>query len=162
MGLGLIASAATIPKLISLGRLTSLRDITWIIANFAMWTVTEMYCGIIAASIPTLRSLFESGLRKCGVVTVGRAQHLPENGSIVNTARNTSSTQSRTCNEIDTLEPGCQQVSFSKQGLDTDTLHYSRSQKSSRDLEKGIAAFPEHENEKDWLVVAKTDARGSV
>jgi hypothetical protein len=153
MGLGLLASAATIPKLIGLHQLSSLSDVTWILANFSMWTVVEIYYGIIAASIPALRSLFETGFQKVRVASIRRSQIVDPHGTIASMrSENMMSTKS----EIPAQ--GSQAISSLEQRSDSDALGYSGSQKSSRDLEKGLS-FAEYESEKDWLVKRNSSAR---
>jgi hypothetical protein len=58
MGLGLLASAAIIPKMIQQQNLTTEYDLTWKTAELVMWTNIEPCLGIIAISIPALRRLF--------------------------------------------------------------------------------------------------------
>jgi hypothetical protein len=57
MGLGLLASAAIIPKFIQLQHFTTEYDITWEVAELVMWSNIEPCLGIIAISIPALRKL---------------------------------------------------------------------------------------------------------
>jgi hypothetical protein len=66
MGLGLLASMATIPKYINFTSPEQSSNYPWIAAKFFFWIGFEIYVGVIAASIPALRSVMESFLKKLG------------------------------------------------------------------------------------------------
>jgi hypothetical protein len=66
MALGLLCSVAIIPKLISLRKISSSPDFSYNAKDLLTWACIEFYVGIIAASIPVLRSCFEAGLRRLG------------------------------------------------------------------------------------------------
>jgi hypothetical protein len=59
MCLGILATCAVIPKYISIYRLSLNEDLTWQVADVDMWSMLELSLGIITASVPTLKSLFE-------------------------------------------------------------------------------------------------------
>jgi rhodopsin domain-containing protein len=73
MALGLFCTTATIPKLLSMGQYASNPDYSWFGADLLMWSMIEVYIGIIAACIPTLRRLFESILRNYGLLSSHRS-----------------------------------------------------------------------------------------
>ena len=67
MGLGLLCTAATIPKLIVLKNFYPNNDFTWTVTDVAFWSVLEVFIGISAICITTLRSRFESAFRAFGI-----------------------------------------------------------------------------------------------
>jgi hypothetical protein len=71
MALGLLCSAAVIPKLISLRAFGSNPDFTYNSQGVVVWSALEMYLGIIAVCIPVLRNHFEAGLRRLGFSVTG-------------------------------------------------------------------------------------------
>ena len=90
MGMGIIASAAAIPKMINVQYYADLIDITWNAADLIMWIVLEAFLGIIAASLPALKNAFQSGLRKSGIINCSNRGERKWN----NNARPTSMEQS--------------------------------------------------------------------
>jgi hypothetical protein len=64
MGLGLLASAAIVPKFIQLQYFTTEYDITWRAAELVMWSNIEPCLGIIAISIPALRKLLVNNFNR--------------------------------------------------------------------------------------------------
>ena len=72
MGLGLIATAAAIVRMILIRRYINTRDPLWEILDIGIWAWMEEYLGIIAACVPTLRAPFENMLRKWGVLSTRR------------------------------------------------------------------------------------------
>jgi rhodopsin domain-containing protein len=67
MGLGLLCACAVIPKIFSLRKLNKSPDNTWVEIDLVLWSLLETYIGIITACLPTLKSLFETMLRKMGM-----------------------------------------------------------------------------------------------
>jgi hypothetical protein len=67
MGLGILCTAASIPKFISYSVFASGGDTTKNATGVVVWSQIELYVGIIAACIPMLRAFFESALRRIGV-----------------------------------------------------------------------------------------------
>ena len=72
MGLGIVCSAAVIPKFASLHRFKSNEDSSWKEAELILWSVIEAFLGIIAASIPALKSVLEARLAKARLLRAGK------------------------------------------------------------------------------------------
>jgi hypothetical protein len=70
MGLGLLCAAAIIPKIVQL-RQNGIKgsDYTYTETGIYMWSVLEVYWGIIAACVPVLKSVFEDTLKKLGMLS---------------------------------------------------------------------------------------------
>lgn len=68
MALGLLATAATLPKLVGVVKFGFKVDLTYRSSDALLWSTLEVNIGIIAACVPTLRRPFESALRRCGWV----------------------------------------------------------------------------------------------
>jgi len=66
MGLGLMASAAAVPKIVNIARYREVVDLPWQTMDLVMWIELEVYIGIIAASLPALKSTFDQFLRRLG------------------------------------------------------------------------------------------------
>lgn len=66
MALGLLATAATLPKLVSVAKFGFKGDLTYRASDALLWSSLEVNLGIIAACVPTLRAPFETALRRCG------------------------------------------------------------------------------------------------
>jgi len=60
MGLGLVASAGGIMKLVRITAWATTKDPTWDLTPLLMWAHFEENVAIMAASIPCLKSLFQS------------------------------------------------------------------------------------------------------
>jgi hypothetical protein len=60
MGLGLVASAGGIIKLVRITEWATTKDPTWDLAPLLLWAYFEENTAIMAASIPCLKSLFQS------------------------------------------------------------------------------------------------------
>jgi hypothetical protein len=58
--LGILATCAVIPKYTSIGRLEFQSDFSWNSALTNMWSMLELSLGIVSASVPTLKSVFQS------------------------------------------------------------------------------------------------------
>jgi len=70
MGLGLLCSAAIIPKLFKLGGLSKDMDFTWSIVDLFTWATLECCIGVIVACLPTLKNMFENFLVRTGLLTI--------------------------------------------------------------------------------------------
>ncbi|KAJ6035865.1 hypothetical protein N7540_000144 [Penicillium herquei] len=57
MGLGIFAMIASIVKTVELRAITSQADLTYAMANLAIWWTLEAYFVLIATSIPTLKPI---------------------------------------------------------------------------------------------------------
>lgn len=69
MSLGLVCTAATVPKLISLNRYgIEESDVSWVLADVFVWTTIEMWLAIIVACMPPMRNAFERLLMRLGMV----------------------------------------------------------------------------------------------
>jgi hypothetical protein len=68
MALGFFAAAAIIPKIIKTKKYGFLSDATFLSSDILLWTLLEVYIGVIAACIPTLRRPLESALRGMGLL----------------------------------------------------------------------------------------------
>jgi hypothetical protein len=66
MALGFLATAATIPKLLSVKQHGFKGDATYFSSDILLWSLLEVNLGIIAACVPTLRGPFESALKRWG------------------------------------------------------------------------------------------------
>jgi len=66
MGLGFFCTAAVIPKFMSMQGFKTTTDVTWYTADLVMWTMIEVYIGIIATSIPALKKPVEKKLKDWG------------------------------------------------------------------------------------------------
>ncbi|GAB1312629.1 hypothetical protein MFIFM68171_02839 [Madurella fahalii] len=60
MGLGVFAMIASIVKTVGLKALTETEDLTYAMANLAIWWTLEAYLVLIAASVPTLKPIFKT------------------------------------------------------------------------------------------------------
>jgi hypothetical protein len=69
MGLGLLCAAAGIPKLISLQQYGVNRDFTWWAKDITMWSDIEVFTGIVAACLPSLKSVLEETMRRFGLLS---------------------------------------------------------------------------------------------
>ncbi|KAF1813795.1 hypothetical protein P152DRAFT_292173 [Eremomyces bilateralis CBS 781.70] len=69
MSLGLLCTIAGTRKLIYVKEFQKLneKDTTWSSVEMRVWAFAESYVGIMAACIPCLRAMFESGLKKIGI-----------------------------------------------------------------------------------------------
>jgi hypothetical protein len=74
MGLGLIASVASILKAVKSDTLRQSRDNTWDSVPFVIWGFVEEHLAIIAACVPCLKALFERLLRRVGVTVTYKSQ----------------------------------------------------------------------------------------
>jgi hypothetical protein len=68
MALGFLATFATIPKIIRASTYGFRTDPTYLSSDVLLWSLVEVHVGIIAACVPTLRSVFEAGLRSVGLL----------------------------------------------------------------------------------------------
>ncbi|KAF1817227.1 hypothetical protein P152DRAFT_426905 [Eremomyces bilateralis CBS 781.70] len=76
MALGLLCSAAIVPKLITLQHYGMSLDFTWFSAELLTWSMVELLLGITTTCMPTLKSVGEKYMRKLGLLaTKGGAQH---------------------------------------------------------------------------------------
>jgi hypothetical protein len=66
MGLGLVASIASVLKLVNSTTLKQSRDNTWDSVPLVIWGFLEEHLAIIAACTPCLKALFERLLRRVG------------------------------------------------------------------------------------------------
>jgi hypothetical protein len=73
MSLGLVASAASVLRLVYTSKFVSLNDPLYDIDVPAIWGIIEEFLGIIAACVPFLRVPFERLLGKVGLLTHGNA-----------------------------------------------------------------------------------------
>ncbi|KAK2831911.1 hypothetical protein FQN49_007042, partial [Arthroderma sp. PD_2] len=84
MGLGIFAMIASIIKTVQLRAITAKADITYAMAQLAIWWTLEAYLVIIATSIPTLRPIItpnrSSGNRR-RVSSIKRSNIIPSNHS---------------------------------------------------------------------------------
>jgi hypothetical protein len=69
MCFGLFGSMAIVPKIKSISTWGGRTDYTWGMVDYYLWTKLELFIGIIAVSIPALRSVFESILKKLGIIS---------------------------------------------------------------------------------------------
>jgi hypothetical protein len=78
MGLGLVCTAAVVPKMIYAHEIRFLDrrkswvadDVSWIISGVVLWTTIEMWLVFIVACLPPMKNKFESFLKSVGLVTV--------------------------------------------------------------------------------------------
>jgi len=77
MGLGVLASAAAILKLVLSKAFAGAvrKDFLWYVADYVLLAWLEVYFSIIAASTPPLKSMFERVLRRCGFISRERSSH---------------------------------------------------------------------------------------
>jgi hypothetical protein len=91
MGLGIVASIASIMKAVNSTMLLHSEDQTWDSVPLVIWSFVEEHLAIIAASIPCLKALFERVLRRVGITITYKSQaHRSYNMSTRN--RNTKQT----------------------------------------------------------------------
>jgi hypothetical protein len=64
MALGFLATAATIPKILSVKQHGFKGDATYLSSDILLWSLLEVNLGIIAACVPTLRGPFKSALKR--------------------------------------------------------------------------------------------------
>jgi hypothetical protein len=69
MALGFLATAATIPKIISVKYYGFKGDATFHTSDVLLWSLLEVNLGIIAACVPTLRGPFETALKQWGLIS---------------------------------------------------------------------------------------------
>jgi hypothetical protein len=69
MGMGLLASAATVVRLTLIKNYGVGGDFSWDNSDMAMWAHLECDIGIAAACIPCLKSPFEKVLRRVGLLS---------------------------------------------------------------------------------------------
>ncbi|KAF1816124.1 hypothetical protein P152DRAFT_454362 [Eremomyces bilateralis CBS 781.70] len=82
MGLGLIASAASLVKILRTNIMATSQDPIWDLPDLALWAWIELYLGIMAACIPCLKAPFEKLLKKTGLLTTGdRSQQSTRTGN---------------------------------------------------------------------------------
>ena len=74
MGLGLIASIASIFKVVNSPVLKQSFDNTWDSVPLVIWGFVEEHLAIIAACIPCLKALFERLLRRAGLTISYKSQ----------------------------------------------------------------------------------------
>lgn len=90
MGLGLVASIASIFKAVNSSVLKGSQDGTWDSAPLVVWGFVEEHLAIIAACIPCLKALFERLLRRAGFAISYKSQAHSFNVSMQDhTTRNT-------------------------------------------------------------------------
>jgi hypothetical protein len=112
MGICLAASLIDIPKFITLKSWSPTMDLTWDTTTFIMWTILEVYVVIISISIsvPSLKSYFESGLRKLGLLSTKAASGSDLDGALA----------SRTAGRKPSLYPGTSNHGSNALTVDTD------------------------------------------
>lgn len=68
MGLGLLCTVAAAIKMVKLVNFTtfSQADLTWNAVDLILWGMIECYLGIIAASLPVMKSMIEGFLKRVG------------------------------------------------------------------------------------------------
>ena len=71
MGLGVFAAIATGVKMTLVAPFGNRGDRLWDSIDIVTWSCVEAYMGIIAASVPCLKSPFEAVLRRVGVIKSG-------------------------------------------------------------------------------------------
>lgn len=77
MGMGLLCAISVIPKLISIRRFSvTAVDFTYDVGSVTLWAQVEIFTGVIAASIPGLKSLFERILHRGGFLTSASARSI--------------------------------------------------------------------------------------
>ncbi|KAK0717275.1 hypothetical protein B0T26DRAFT_829054 [Lasiosphaeria miniovina] len=81
MGLGLMASAASIYKTFKAKDYGVTGDTLMDTVQITLWSITEAQLAIIAACIPTLKQLFERMLRRVGVLPSTRRSGAGDSGS---------------------------------------------------------------------------------
>jgi len=74
MGLGLVASIASVFKAVNSTILRRSRDNTWDSVPLVIWSFVEEHVAIIAACIPCLKALFERLLRRLGFTLTYKSQ----------------------------------------------------------------------------------------
>ena len=89
MGLGLIASIASILKAVNSPILKQSFDNTWDSVPLVIWGFVEEHLAIIAACIPCLKALFERLLRRAGLTISYKSQPRSFNSSQNHTKRST-------------------------------------------------------------------------
>ncbi|KAF2997148.1 hypothetical protein E8E13_005225 [Curvularia kusanoi] len=73
--LGLVATMCSIFKTVELSALTKTKDPTWDSVNLTIWAATELSVGILIASLPPLRKVFDKFFRQILPSTfVGRSR----------------------------------------------------------------------------------------
>jgi hypothetical protein len=80
MGLGLLATCAIIPKILSIRGVGVNWDVSWESGFIDMWSLLEICLGIIAASAPPLKSVAENFLKKVGVLSIVGSESKGESG----------------------------------------------------------------------------------
>lgn len=81
MALGLICTAAVVPKLIALSDYASMSDFTYASAGMMLWSQIEVSIGIIGACIPVLKPLFERALRRVGLMSSSGTSRVTSHGA---------------------------------------------------------------------------------
>lgn len=70
MGLGIVCSAAIIPKIINVRKYGRSGDAPMITVGYiCMWSAIEISIGMIVACVPIMKTLFEATLRKVGLLS---------------------------------------------------------------------------------------------
>jgi hypothetical protein len=77
MALGFLATAATIPKMVSVAKYGFHGDTTYRASDALLWSLLEVNLGIIAACVPTLRGPFERGLKSWGLINSCQSESKP-------------------------------------------------------------------------------------
>jgi hypothetical protein len=83
MTLGIFCACGSIPKLVKLRNYATDIDATWQLGTVFMWAMVELFVGIIVASIPALKSTFESTLTRFGLLSIEKTQPLEQNMQFV-------------------------------------------------------------------------------
>lgn len=68
MGLGFVASAASVAKMVQIKNLGKKEDSLWVTVDIVIFSIVEEQLGIIAASVPCLKSTFEHVLYRLGLL----------------------------------------------------------------------------------------------
>jgi hypothetical protein len=91
MGLGLVASIASVFKAVNSNVVKGSRDGTWDSVPLVVWGFVEEHLAIIAACIPCLKALFEQLLRRAGFTITYKSRDLSVKISTYDhTTRNTT------------------------------------------------------------------------
>jgi hypothetical protein len=90
MSLGLIASTASVLRLVYTTKYITLSDPLYDIVLPAIWGNVEEYLGIIAACVPFLRVPFERVLSKVGLLSIHETTQRDENTYVLSPVGNGS------------------------------------------------------------------------
>ena len=69
MGLGCLCAAAAVPKLVDQARSEWTLDTTWSAWQPILWNGLEVFIGVSVACVPTLKSMFDTALKRMGLLT---------------------------------------------------------------------------------------------